>query len=67
MVLTHDQIDERFAKMREHLDSQVNNGSMTKRNYNFALADLHRWAQLKRQELAEEEKKTPSVGGAASS
>lgn len=47
-TMTEDQIERRVEKMIDHLDACYLRGSMTKKNYDAAIKELHQWAEGQR-------------------
>ena len=64
MALNRDQINERVARFREHLDRMRADRQMSSRDYQRGLEDLAAWAKVKREEW-DREQKTPPAGRTA--
>lgn len=43
--MTEDQIERRVERMTNHLDHCLMSGSMTQKNYDHAMRELHQWAE----------------------
>ena len=56
MALNRDQINERVARFREHLDRMRADRQMSSRDYQRGLEDLAAWAKVKREEWDREQK-----------